>query len=220
LCHDRLLIPPHTEPAGWSRLRSLHVGGNDLLDSQLAALLSGCPALSSLSLERCNIGDGGAAALALALERCALTHLDASHCGISGDGAATLAAVLSASGGSLATLILSGNPLEESGVVALAGALAGASSLRTLELGECGMTAAALTALVRLPQLATLSAFGNRMGDAALQAVTAALSRTPRGFAGLHTLGLSGNALSCAALTKFLDTLKALPSEVRRPWQE
>ena len=218
------------EPPAWVRLCSLHLGNNNLsaLPSPLSKLIPSFSSLQSLSLERCCIGDDGIAALAPTILQSKISHLDLAHCGISAIGACALAEGLSQSSssavdsGNLSSLVLSGNTLSDDSVAALAAALVGRPSLRALELGECGVTARVFGSLAKLTQLTSLSMFGNRMGDDALDAV---MQYTPHsvadgpgggcGLGGLHLLGLSGNELGCAALTKFLQWLQALPAVVR-----
>ena len=122
-----------------------------------AAVSSALPQLESLSLDRCGLGDDGAAAIARALlrgEGGRLVSLDLSGNGIGPRGIAALASALaeapSASrAASLQTLILDGNHVGDEGAAALAAALTTHTALSTLSLHACAVGEAGAAALHR-----------------------------------------------------------------------
>ena len=201
--------------AGAPSLARLVLGANpDVTPAGVAALadaLSAAPALASLSLAGCaRVADAGAASLAAALPLCSLLDLDLCGCGIGAAGAASLAGALAQEGCALESLFLRGStdadadargetdspPLAvvgDEGALALAAALAGGSSLRSLDVGAARMRAAGAAALAAAPGLTALTLSGNPLNDDGGVAIAVALSSA----AELRSLDLAACAL-CA----------------------
>jgi hypothetical protein len=143
--------------------------------------------LAMLILEFNNLGDSGAQALDSALAATStLTNLDLLYCGITAAGAAHLAEGVGKSA-SLATLNLFnnnplGNKIGDSGAQALGVALAATSTLTSLNLSYCGITAAGAAHLAegvgKSASLETLNLLCNNLGNSGAQALGAELAAT------------------------------------------
>lgn len=217
----KMLRPRHMEAmaslARGGRLRGvaeLQLGSNQLGDEgagHFAAALAGMPALATLNLSHCHIGDAGLCALAAALGRGACPRLALltmpENGGVGDEGASALAGSL----GALAALVelrLTKARLGDAAAAAIAAAIARGhcGAMRKLwlydnRIGDAG--AASLAAAVRgggVPHL-MLHLANNQIGDAGAEAFAAACSAANAPI--LHQLSLAGNQITdrgCAAL--------------------
>ena len=130
--------------AACTTLTSLDLGYCGITEAGAAHLAEGMgrsASLATLNLGGNEIGNRGGATLGLALSvSITLASLDVSYCGITAAGAANLAQGVGRSA-SLAALNLSGNEIGDSGGRVVGAALAVNSSLTTLSLYYCGITA-------------------------------------------------------------------------------
>jgi uncharacterized protein (TIGR02996 family) len=126
---------PLTAPGAWALARSPYLGR-----------------LRALHLYGNNIGDDGLRALAKAPWLAGLHRLNVTDNGVSGAGVVALAAVTQAH---LTLLQLGGNPIGNSGAVALAGA-PGLARLEDLDLHYCDISRNGLAALTTSAQLCCL----------------------------------------------------------------
>ncbi|PNH12768.1 Protein NLRC3 [Tetrabaena socialis] len=156
--------------------------------------------LRSLCVGDSSFGDEGVQELSRGVaSSSSLTRLDLGNKGVGPDGAAALGRALSAAA-PLTHLILNGNPrLGDAGLTALctSGGAQAWAGLQTLELMECGVTAAGLLALARSPnrdRLAVLHLEGNVLGPAGGAALKELLLAAP----GLKELHLRGTELEDA----------------------
>eukprot|EP00041_Stephanoeca_diplocostata_P005981 m.72502 g.72502 ORF g.72502 m.72502 type:complete len:735 (+) comp16104_c0_seq1:413-2617(+) len=121
---------------GNSRLRSLNLSDNKILDMDLSAFSAAiCEdnRLERLELSRNLLGDKAATDIGLTLQsNRTLTHLDLSHNRILHRGTAAMADALR-NNDSLQTLQLAHNGIGSEGLIALAGALEGNNSLTSLD---------------------------------------------------------------------------------------
>jgi Ran GTPase-activating protein (RanGAP) involved in mRNA processing and transport len=128
------------------------------------------------------IGDSGTQALGAALKvTSTLTRLDLKDCGITVAGATHLAEGVGKCE-SLATIDLLGNEVGDSGVLTLGVALAATSTLTSLNLGGCGITASVAANLAegvrKSVSIAMLSLPSNNFGNSGTQAIGVALTVT------------------------------------------
>ncbi|CAK0846032.1 unnamed protein product, partial [Prorocentrum cordatum] len=189
------------------RMSRAQLGGVTILDfdgmppptpaqvAGLAGCLRLCARLEELDLNKCNIGDDGAQALAKALPSMgALQVLGLASNGIGDDGAQALAKALPSMPG-LQYLDLSSNGIGDDGAQALAKALPSMRGLRQLLLngngiGDDGAQALA-KALPSMPGLQGLHLASNGIGDDGAQALAKALPS----MRGLQVLRLSRNGI-------------------------
>jgi hypothetical protein len=122
-------------------LKEIDISGEEDLISFVAALRSVMPFLEELVLERSNIGDQVAVALADMLKECSCScrRLELYDCHIGVYGAVRLGDALGTNT-SLEELNLELNEIGNVGGIAIALGLAGNKSLRILHLDHCGMT--------------------------------------------------------------------------------
>jgi hypothetical protein len=208
------LVDALAQPEGTAMLRSIILWDVALGTEEargVAAVLSRPESqplqqrLTSFQVRHClSLGDEGAAALIHALKRYPqLTDLEISNCGATVEGVRTLDAVLQEPGTlpSVRDINVSGNPLGDDGVTALARALGlwrvqGRPGPWGLHLQDTQMTPTGLGAVVQtisanpglFERLATLDVFQNRVGGDALTRLAQILPQLP-GLASVRWLG-------------------------------
>ena len=181
--------------------------------------------LTELSLTRTSIGEDRWRELGEALsDNSTLTNLDLGYCGITAAGAAHLAEGVGKSA-ALATLNLFGNnQIGDSVAQALGAALVATSTLTSLYLLKCGITAAGALHLAecvgKSASLATLHLWSNQIGDSGAQALGAALAATST----LTSLNLGYCGITAAGAAHLAEGVRQGPASksVRRllpPWR-
>ena len=166
----------------------------------------------SLEMDGVELGDAGAIALAGETRGANVKRLSLRGCGVGCEGGRAVArAALSAA---TETLILSDNTLGDAGAHAVAQALGDATStstsLRTLDLGCCGVGADGAAALAQnAADITDLSLFGNEsIGNDGLAAIARAGSDTQfPGLRALKSLDVGGCGADEAGLIAFCDAL-------------
>jgi Ran GTPase-activating protein (RanGAP) involved in mRNA processing and transport len=191
---------------GHACLSTLRLTGNPIGPSApIASLVSSLPSLQTLVLEGCALGDGGVAALAVALQSVALTELDVSKNGLGASSAVALAQGLNAS---LKVLRCGGNPsVGDRGATSFAGALVRAP-LQLLDWSRNGATGAGAAALVLGRCARGLVLLGNTLGDSGALEMAAALRNAPVSPPVLEELDLTGAGFTGACLAVLLPPLE------------
>jgi len=192
--------------AGLLQLDTLDVSGANLTAAAASSLAAAVAALngsaagalgslSRLKISSNDLGDSGAAALALLIEAAAarLSCLSARECRLGATGVGRLGEAIGRSGVQLALLDLEENAeMGDAGCVALAEGLArrspqkGGGSTAELKLGSCGCADAGAAALARVSGIVTLSLPHSLLGAAGAAALL--------GLPGLRHLGLFDNS--------------------------
>ena len=168
--------------------------------------------LRSLALSFNPLGDGGARALGLALDRCPELHtLQLCGCEIGEEGGEVLASRLHAAR-SLTHLDLGSNALADGGARALASALPHSRVAELLlssnRVGDGGACALALSLIRRKnSQLRTLGLSNNVISDDGAAALAEAISAPPPQRCRLETLSLRTNRLGPAAVAALGDAV-------------
>jgi hypothetical protein len=171
------LVVDHVAAFATMQLRKLDVSFNDLDPDSAVALAAGCRSLVELKINKNNLGDDGAAALARDGALPSLKHLDVSENGIGPTGTTALATKTS-----LQSLVISGNRIGDDGAKAL-----GKLRLKSLTAAFAGIGDGGAIALADAT-IPKLDLQDNDIGDDGAKALAAATH--------LRELNLRGNKLT------------------------
>jgi len=148
---------------------ALHGMGAPESSALMKAISTQCCELQTLNLRGNKLGNVGAAAVAEALPNCAMTLLDLSYNNITYDGIVVITGALRDQKTQLCNLKLSGNIIDTASARAITEALESNVKLVDLSLMQCGIDAAAASALFegmcKNTALGALRVGGNQFGS-------------------------------------------------------